>query len=157
MSRGRRARLALLAGFAAAIAACAHPGRRPEPGQLPQVEVGLASYYARSFQGHRTASGERYDRRAMTCAHRRHPFGTRLRVTDLETGRKVVVEVTDRGPFTHNRLLDLSWAAARELGILERGVARVRVEVIGREDASLAPEPADGSATSLRAGVDPGC
>jgi rare lipoprotein A len=64
----------------------------------------------------------------MTCAHRTHPFGTLLRVTDLENGRSVNVRVTDRGPFAPGRVIDLSWAAARLLGILERGVARVRVE-----------------------------
>lgn len=91
-------------------------------------ELGLASYYARALQGHRTASGSRYDGRAMTCAHRTHAFGTVLRVTELESGRSVLVKVTDRGPFTPGRVVDLSWAAARRLGILDRGVARVRVE-----------------------------
>ena len=64
----------------------------------------------------------------MTCAHRTHAFGTVLRVTELESGRSVLVKVTDRGPFTPGRVIDLSWAAARRLGILDRGVARVRVE-----------------------------
>jgi rare lipoprotein A len=91
--------------------------------------VGLASYYARSLHGRLTASGERYDRGAMTCAHRSMPFGTLLRVTDVDSGRSVVVKVTDRGPFTGGRLIDLSWAAARALGMVERGVARVRVEL----------------------------
>ncbi len=93
--------------------------------------MGLASYYARSLHGRRTASGSRYDGGAMTCAHRRHAFGTVLRVTDVETGRSVLVRVTDRGPFSEGRVIDLSWAAARSLGILERGVARVRVEPAG--------------------------
>jgi peptidoglycan lytic transglycosylase len=65
---------------------------------------------------------------AMTCAHPTAPFGTRLRVTDLETGRSVVVTVTDRGPFTEGRIVDLSLAAARTLRMVDRGVARVRVE-----------------------------
>jgi rare lipoprotein A len=65
---------------------------------------------------------------AMTCAHPSAPFGTRLRVTDLETGRSVVVTVTDRGPFTQGRVVDLSLAAARALRMVDRGVARVRVE-----------------------------
>jgi rare lipoprotein A len=68
---------------------------------------------------------------AMTCAHPGAPFGTRLRVTDLETRRSVVVTVTDRGPFVRGRVVDLSLAAARALGIVERGVARVRVERVG--------------------------
>lgn len=116
--------------------ACAHPGRRSETRPVETTEpsrreVGIASYYARSFQGHRTASGTRYDGRAMTCAHPTLPFGTVLRVTDLATGKSVIVKVTDRGPYAEGRIIDLSWAAARQLGILERGVARVRVERVG--------------------------
>jgi rare lipoprotein A len=69
---------------------------------------------------------------AMTCAHRTAPFGTRLRVTDLENGRSVVVTVTDRGPFRRGRVVDVSLAAARALGMIERGVAQVRVERVDR-------------------------
>jgi rare lipoprotein A len=90
--------------------------------------VGVASFYGARFHGRRTASGARYDMHALTCAHPSAPFGTRLRVTDLESGRAVVVTVTDRGPFTGGRIVDLSLAAARRLGMTERGVARVRVE-----------------------------
>ena len=121
-----------------AAIACAHPARRPEPQRTtteehrPGAEVGVASYYARSLQGRRTASGARYDARAMTCAHPSHAFGTVLRVTVLETGKSVLVRVTDRGPFVRGRIVDLSWAAARALGILQDGVARVRVEVVER-------------------------
>jgi rare lipoprotein A len=97
---------------------------RPAPG----VEVGVASYYAHRFHGRRTASGAPYDMHAMTCAHPRAPFGTRLRVTDLESGRSVVVTVTDRGPFARGRVVDLSYAAAKAIGLVHRGLARVRVE-----------------------------
>jgi len=133
-----------LALAVALCAACAHPGPRPAaagteeragpPPAEPErrVEVGLASYYARSLQGRRTASGTRYDGRAMTCAHRTHPFGTVLRVTDVESGRSVTVKVTDRGPFAPGRVVDLSWAAARALGILDQGLARVKVEPVER-------------------------
>jgi rare lipoprotein A len=69
---------------------------------------------------------------ALTCAHPSAPFGTRLRVTDLESGRSVVVTVTDRGPFVRGRVVDLSLAAARRLGMVERGIARVRVERLAR-------------------------
>jgi rare lipoprotein A len=96
--------------------------------------VGIASFYSRALQGHRTASGTRYDGRAMTCAHRSHPFGTVLRVTDLESGKSVVVKVTDRGPFAEGRVIDLSLAAARALGIVERGIARVKVEKVAAPD-----------------------
>jgi rare lipoprotein A len=106
--------------------ACAHgPAPREERGG---GEIGLASYYGNEFQGRRTASGVRYDQHAFTCAHPRAPFGTRLRVTDLETGRSVVVTVNDRGPFAPGRVVDLSLAAARQLGIVRRGLARVRID-----------------------------
>lgn len=139
--RGLRGHAAVVALLAAA--ACAHgPARAPEldgaparaappagePASPPRAEVGLASYYSRRHQGRRTASGERFDMHELTCAHRTAPFGTRLRVTDLETGRSVVVTVTDRGPFKRGRVVDVSLAAARRLGLVERGVARVRVE-----------------------------
>jgi rare lipoprotein A len=119
-----------------ACAACAHapspePARPPPPSaERPAAghETGLASFYGRHLQGRRTASGERYDAAALTCAHRTQPFGAFLRVTELETGRSVVVRVNDRGPFVQGRVVDLSYAAARRLGMVQRGVARVRVE-----------------------------
>ncbi len=138
-------RAARAVALAAALAvACAHPGRppttgarspeertAPPPPSAPgEVEVGVASFYARSLQGRRTASGARYDGRRMTCAHRSHPFGTVLRVTDVETGKSVVVKVTDRGPFSEGRIVDLSWAAARKLWMIERGLARVRIDPV---------------------------
>ena len=129
-SRGRPARAAALAALSAL--ACAHAGREelppPPPAPPALVETGLASYYGWSLQGRPTADGSRYDRAAFTCAHRSRPFGTRLLVTDLENGRSVVVTVNDRGPFEPGRVVDLSWAAARKLGMLRKGLARVRVE-----------------------------
>ncbi|MFL5262815.1 MAG: septal ring lytic transglycosylase RlpA family protein [Anaeromyxobacteraceae bacterium] len=127
-------RAAAAAGATAALlAACAHPATRPEgPANdregRPAVETGVASFYSESLEGRRTASGGRYRGQRMTCAHRRYPFGSVLRVTEVESGKSVLVEVTDRGPFAEGRIVDLSYAAARALGILERGVARVRVE-----------------------------
>lgn len=115
------------AALLAVAAACAHGERRVE-GRATRAEVGLASFYADRFHGRRTASGARYDMNALTCAHPSAAFGTRLRVTDLETGRTVVVTVNDRGPFAGGRVVDLSLAAARRLGMVERGLARVRVE-----------------------------
>lgn len=91
---------------------------------------GVASYYGDAHAGNRTASGERFDPDDMTAAHRTLPFGTRLRVTDPSTGRSVVVRVNDRGPFHKGRVLDLSEAAARELGIVRRGRALVQFAVI---------------------------
>lgn len=109
------------------------PSLPPDPGDpgddgVPDEEVGLASYYGRAHQGKPTASGVPFDMNAMTAAHRRHPFGARLRVTDLETGKTVDVKVNDRGPFVKDRIIDVSYAAARALGFLGRGVARVKVK-----------------------------
>jgi rare lipoprotein A len=95
------------------------------------AEQGLASYYADALRGRPTASGAPYDPAALTCAHRSHPFGARLRVTELARGRSVVVTVNDRGPFVAGRVVDLSRAAAAALGIIGRGVAQVRVERLG--------------------------
>jgi rare lipoprotein A len=139
LSRAVWARVGAAALLAAA--ACAHapqPAERPTPPPEERrppgarAEVGIASYYGESFDGRRTASGARYDPRALTCAHPSAPFGTRLKVTDLDSGRSVVVTVNDRGPFAPGRVVDLSLAAARALRMLERGLARVRVERIAR-------------------------
>lgn len=93
-------------------------------------QVGLASWYGAEFAGRRTANGERFNPDALTAAHRSLPFGTRVRVTDLETGRRVVVRINDRGPFKAKRVIDLSRGAARHLNLLEKGLARVRLDII---------------------------
>jgi rare lipoprotein A len=105
--------------------ACAH-----RPVAPARTEDGYASYYGASFAGRRTASGERFDPRGFTAAHRDLPFGSKVRVTNLDNGRSVVVRVNDRGPYAAGRIVDLSWAAARELGMLQSGVVRVRVELL---------------------------
>ena len=88
---------------------------------------GLASWYGPRFHGKRTASGERFDREALTAAHRTLPFGACAEVTNLDNGRRVKVRINDRGPHTRDRIIDVSERAARELGMLERGLARVAV------------------------------
>jgi peptidoglycan lytic transglycosylase len=88
---------------------------------------GMASFYGNE-SGRQTASGQRFDQNAMTCAHRSLPFGTKLRVT--HGGRSVIVTVNDRGPFVHGRVLDLSTAAARAVGLTSAGVGRVTAEVV---------------------------
>jgi len=92
--------------------------------------VGLASYYARKFHGRRTASGERYDMHAMTAAHPKLKFGSKVEVTNLKNGRKVKVRINDRGPFVKGRIIDLSYAAAKSIGMLSQGVAKVRISVV---------------------------
>jgi rare lipoprotein A len=99
----------------------------------PQETVlgrGSASYYAAKFDGRRTASGERFDNDDMTAAHRTLPFGSLVRVTNPANGRSVVVRVNDRGPFTRGRLIDVSRAAAEELGMVARGHADVELALI---------------------------
>ena len=93
------------------------------------IEEGVASYYADSLHGEPTASGETYDKRARTAAHRTLPFETRVKVTNLDNGRSVWVTINDRGPFVDDRIIDLSRAAARKIGLIEAGTARVRLEI----------------------------
>ena len=94
------------------------------------IAEGLASYYAHKFHGRTTASGEIYDEQKMTAAHRELPFGTRVRVTNLSNHMSVVLKVNDRGPFVDGRIIDVSWAAAKELDFIQAGVVRVRVEAV---------------------------
>jgi rare lipoprotein A len=114
---------------APSVSAPAKPVAKPASEPSYQAK-GKASYYASRHHGRRTASGERLNNNAFTAAHRELPFGTRVKVTNLSNDRSVVVRITDRGPHTRGRLIDLSQAAARELGMLRAGVAQVRVESV---------------------------
>lgn len=109
------------------ILGCAHSGAL-RPGD--KSETGMASWYGKEHHRKRTASGERYDMYKLTAAHRTLPFGTRVKVTNLSNGKTVVVRINDRGPSVKNRILDLSWKAARMLDMIEAGIARVRLEVL---------------------------
>ena len=91
---------------------------------------GVASYYGARFNGRRTASGERFDMNAMTAAHKTLPFGTRVRVTNPSTGKSVVVRINDRGPYAHGREIDVSRAAATQLGLIQRGHGTVELALI---------------------------
>jgi rare lipoprotein A len=93
-------------------------------------ETGIASWYGREFQGRKTASGEIFDMKALSAAHRTLPLGTVIRVTNLENLKSIKLTVNDRGPFNGNRILDLSYGAARELGFIARGTAPVRIEAL---------------------------
>jgi peptidoglycan lytic transglycosylase len=88
----------------------------------------VASWYGTGFHGRRTASGQVFDQERLTAAHKTLPFGTKLRVTNLRNGRSVLVTVTDRGPFVRNRQLDVSFGAARRLGLVNVGTAPVLIE-----------------------------
>ena len=91
------------------------------------AEVGVASYYAHKYHGRKTASGEKYNMHEMTAAHRRLPFGAKVRVTNLSNNSSVVVRVNDRGPFVKGRVIDVSLAAAKKLDLVRTGVAKVEV------------------------------
>ena len=117
----------------ASVAVCACTASHA---RAPSVEIatGMASYYADRFTGKPTASGEAYDPAAFTAAHRTLPFGTRVRVTDAESGRSVVVRINDRGPWGGKRIIDISRAAARELGLIRRGHGAVRLTVSDEDE-----------------------
>ena len=106
------------------------------------VETGVASWYGPGFHGRKTSNGERYNQNAMTAAHKLLPFGTRLRVINLENGRTTEVRVNDRGPFVDSRIIDLSRAAAKDLGMLGKGTARVRLIALedGTEPSFFTPD-----------------
>src|SRR2546427_12403964 len=112
--------------------------RPPQPPPLVDgVQVGVASWYGPGFHGNRPANGEIYDQFELTAAHPSLPLGTRAMVTNLANGRAVEVRINDRGPFVDGRAIDLSYAAARTIGLVGPGTGRVRIELLGK-----APPPA---------------
>lgn len=114
----------------AALLAVPTPSPQPEPGKVYH-ETGIASWYGRDFHGRKTASGEIFDMYGISAAHRTLPLGTVIRVTNLENFKGIKVRVNDRGPYAKNRVLDLSYGAAKELGFLAQGTVRVKIESIG--------------------------
>ncbi len=96
--------------------------RQPE-----NIQTGKASFYGKKFHNRKTASGITYKRDSYTCAHRTYPFGTKLKVKNPNNNKEVIVEVIDRGPHRKGRIIDLSWMAAKELGITRSGIASVEV------------------------------
>lgn len=124
--------LAAVTALLVAVSCGYRPSTDTDP--KPRVFHGLASYYGSGFHGEETASGEVYNQRAMTAAHRTLPLGTVVRVTNLENGRSVVVRVNDRGPYGRNHrrgtIIDLSRGAAQRLRFIDDGLVKVRVEVV---------------------------
>jgi rare lipoprotein A len=120
----------LLAVPAIAPIHLASASRLPSPAlaEFGNAEFGVATWYGEKFHGLQTASGEMFDMFRLTAAHRRIPLGSMVRVTNLKNGRSVVVRINDRGPVTPSAMLDLSYAAADKLGIVEAGRAKVRVD-----------------------------
>jgi len=115
---------------------------QPIPSADGFVEQGVASWYGQDFHGRKTSNGEIYDMHAMTAAHKTLPMNVFLKVTNLDNGRSLEVRVNDRGPFVKSRIIDLSYAAASELGVVGPGTAPVRIEALGyREDERGGAEP----------------
>jgi len=110
------------------LTSCAHNGR-----DSMRSATGIASWYGPDFNGKLTASGEVYDMNALTAAHKTLPLGTIVEVKNLENGRTVRLTVNDRGPFVRGRIIDLSYRGAKELGVIKKGTARVRVTPLGRD------------------------
>jgi rare lipoprotein A (peptidoglycan hydrolase) len=105
----------------------AHPSKPPK---AIEAWSGTASWYGRRFEGKKTASGQPYDMFAATAAHPWLPFGSLLRLTNMKTGHSQLVRINDRGPFSGDRELDVSYVVASRLGMIERGVARLRIELL---------------------------
>ena len=116
----------LLVLFSLLLAGCSSTPYSGVPGDY-RAE-GKASYYGKAHHGNKTASGERFDQNALTAAHRTLPFGTMVKVTNLDNDRSVVVRINDRGPFARGRIIDVSRKAAEALDMIRSGVAPVRVE-----------------------------
>ena len=120
--------------------AAADPSEQTTPGAALAIDEvpaqiipgGVASWYGAQFDGKRTASGERFDPDEMTAAHRTLPFGSRVRVKSARTGKSVIVRINDRGPFGHGRVIDLSQAAAREIGLTQAGSGTVELALLDR-------------------------
>ena len=125
--------------LALVVAGCAQPRHEsatPAPAVVarsaaaPLLETGAASWYGRAHHGKKTASGESFDMYALTAAHRSLPLGTRVRVTNVDNGRAVEVRINDRGPAIPGRIIDLSYGAARALGVVGDGVFHVRIAIL---------------------------
>lgn len=122
---------AICAVLMSLLVACAAPRNQADlADQVIGTTYGTASWYGPKFQGRRTASGEKFDRESLTAAHLTLPFDTLVRVTNESNGKSVIVRINDRGPFTGNRIIDLSQRAAQTIGIIESGVGSVKLDVL---------------------------
>jgi rare lipoprotein A len=135
---------ALVIALLLAAAGCARKTRThapppPPPARAGDTETGIASWYGEPYNGRRAADGEIYDMEQLTAAHRTLPFNTWVEVNNLDNGKQVEVRIIDRGPFVDGRIIDLSLAAARQIDMVVRGTARVRLQVIQAPLASVTP------------------
>jgi rare lipoprotein A len=106
-------------------------------GAVGETQTGLAAVYSHRLSGHRTASGQRYNPKALTAAHQTLPFGTKVKVTNVKNGKSVVLRINDRGPTQPNRILDVSAAAAHALGFGKHGLVEVKLEVVGAHPSGI--------------------
>lgn len=120
----------LLGGCAASPRFTSERFNRGSVGGGESVSEGIASYYADEYHGRKTSNGEIYDMNGMTAAHQQLPFNTRVKVLNLANGKSVEVRINDRGPFKDDRIIDLSYAAAKALGMIGTGTARVRIDIL---------------------------
>ena len=123
--------LLLLAAALAAVVGCGGGQRAPtsRPDTKSWTQTGVASWYGKKYHGRPTASGEKFNMHKLTAAHRSLPLGLTAKVTHLASGRSIKVRINDRGPFVDGRVIDLSYGAAKKLGMVDAGLARVRIEV----------------------------
>lgn len=105
--------------------------------EMSKVQFGVASWYSNDFHGNKTSSGEKYDKDDFTAAHRAIPFGTIVKVTNIKNGRNAYVRINDRGPHKASRKVDLSYAAAKKIGMINDGIAKVRLEIIDSEAGKI--------------------
>lgn len=112
------------------IVGAACTSSKPTAGQRGYTEEGKASYYSNKLHGRKMANGQPYNRNRLTAAHRTLPFGTKVKVTNLQTNKSVKVKITDRGPFVKGRVVDLSEAAAKRLGYINAGIVPVKMKVV---------------------------
>jgi len=136
--------LALAAIAMLSFAACAPYQARKVP--MKHSSEGMASWYGPGFHGRKTASGERYNQRDLTAAHKTLPFGSMIRVINVDNGKAVVVRINDRGPFVRGRVIDLSRAAAERIGMIGQGTARVKLASLDVRESDEGPQ--DGAAAA---------
>lgn len=117
--------------------------------------VGKASYYGPKFHGKTTANGEKMDKNAFTCAHKTLPFGTMIEVENPRNNKRVIVRVNDRGPYSGNRIIDVSLAAAQELGMINRGVVNVKATIVGKDGEIIITRPSITTEILTEAQVSP--
>lgn len=147
--------LALLA-LLALTAACRSDRPSHEEPPRPQgrfFQEGVASWYGPGFAGRLTANGERFNPKVLTAAHKKLPFGSLVRVVNQDNGREVIVRINDRGPFVRRRVIDLSRAAAEEIGMVGPGVAPVRLYLIDEQEVQAAPEPTAAGPYTVQVGA----